>query len=164
MKQSPTIARLLHLRRRREHRALEAATAEMQGLACAERAAEAAAAMLRQHDTLTDAREQELLAPLVGRAVPRSTIVRMRGELDALTLERVRLEAAASNAEAARHRQCEALEVARAAFFHQRRAAMKIDGLFAREAARHALRNELMAEDGEDGGATRANGCRGRNA
>jgi hypothetical protein len=149
VKALPAIARLLHLRRRREHRALEAATAEMQGLSRAERAVEAAAAALRQHDELTESREQALLAPLVGLAVPRSSIVRMRGALDVLAVERVSLEAEASNAEAALHRQREALEVARAAFFRQRRAAIKIDRLFAREAARHALRDEVMAEDGE---------------
>src|SRR5262249_18059821 len=99
----------------------------MQGLSRAERAVEAAAAVLRPPDALAESREQALLAPLVGLAVPQSSIVRMRGALDVLAVERVSLEAEASNAEAALHRQREALEVAREAFFRQRRAAMKID-------------------------------------
>ena len=158
MKVLPAIARLLHLRRRREQRALEAATAEMQRLSRAERAVEAVADVLRQHDELTESREQALLAPLVGLAVPHSSIVRMRGALDVLAVERVSLEAEVNNAEAALRRQREALEVARAAFFRQRRAAMKIDRLFARETASHALRDEVVAEDGEDRGALRAGG------
>ena len=35
---------------------------------------------------------------------------------------------------------------------------MKIDRLFARETASHALRDEVVAEDGEDRGALRAGG------
>jgi hypothetical protein len=148
VRELPTIVRLLHLRRRREQRALEAVAAKMQGVPPAERAAEAAATALRQHDELTDEREQALLAPLVGRAVPRSSIVRMRGALDVLAVDRTRLEAERSAAEAALHRQREALDVARAAFFARRRAAMKVDQLFAREAARRALLDEAAAEPG----------------
>lgn len=149
MRELGTIGRLLHLRRRREQRALEAVAAEMQRLTAAERAVEAAATTLRQHDALADERELMLFAPLVGHAVPHSDIMRLRGALDVLAIDRARLDAERRDAEAALHGQREALEAARAAFLGRRRAAMKIDGLFAREAARRALRNEAAAEGGD---------------
>jgi hypothetical protein len=155
VKNLPTIARLMHLRRRREQRALEAVATEMRGLLAAEHSAAAAATALRQQDALADERERALVAPLVGRAVSWSSILRTRGVLDAMALDHARLEAERGAAEAALDRQHDALEVARAAFFGRRRAAMKIDRLFAREAARCALRDEAVAEDAEDRGAAR---------
>jgi hypothetical protein len=149
MKELGTVARLLHLRRRREQRALEAVAAEMQRLLPAEQAVEAAATALRRHDELVDERELVLLAPLVGRAVPHSDIMRLRGALDVLAIGRARLDAGRRDAEAALHRQRELLEAARAAFLARRRAVMKIDGLFAREAAQRARRDEAAAEGGD---------------
>lgn len=149
MSELGTIARLLHLRRRREQRALEAVAAETQRVPAAERAVEAAAAALREHDALVDERELVLLAPLVGRSVRHSDIMRLRGALDVLAIGRARLDAGRRNAEAALHRQREVLEAARAVFLAQRRAAMKIGGLFARAAARRALRDEAAAEGGD---------------
>jgi hypothetical protein len=148
MRELGTIGRLLHLRRRREQRALEAVAAEMQRLPPAARAVEVAVTALRQHDALVDERELMLLAPLVGRAVPHSAIMRLRGALDVLAIDRARIDAERRDAEAALHRQREVFEAARAAFLGRRRATMKIDGLFAREATRRALRDEA-AEGGD---------------
>ena len=146
MNELATIAGLLSLRRRRERSALEAVTAQTQRLRAAEHAVAVAAEMLQQHDLLADERERALLAPLISQPVPQPRIARMRGALDALAVDRTRLEAAQNAAKAARQKQVAALDVARALFSARRRATTKLDGLYARAAARRALREEAVAE------------------
>ena len=146
MSELATIASLLALRRRRERRALEVVSAQMQRVRAAERAAAAATQALRQHDVLTDEREHALLAPLIGRPVPQPQIARMRRALEVLAVDRTRLEAEQKTADAAQRNEAEALAEARAQFAARRRATSKLGEVHARAAKRHVLREEAVVE------------------
>jgi len=150
MSELATIASLLALRRRREQRALEAVTAQMLRVRAAEESASAAAAALRQHDLLTDERERALLAPLIGRPVPQPQIARMRRAFDVLAVDRTRLEANRKAAEAAQRDAAAVLAKARVEFAERQRATCKFDGLHARAARRHLLREEAVAESEQE--------------
>jgi len=150
MSELATIASLLALRRRRERRALEAVSAQMQRARAAEQAVAAAKEALQQHDVATDEREHALLAPLIGRPVPQPQIARMRRTLEVLAFDRGRLDAEQKTANAAQRSEAEALTEARAEFAARRRAASKLDGLHARAAKRHVLRQEAVAESEQE--------------
>lgn len=156
---SVLLQRLAGLRRRREQRALEALTVQAAQLRRAEDVAAEAATLVHRHRAAAAARERQLLAPLTGRTVPLTELMKVQLELDMAVLLSLRLQTAETQANTEVASQKSAHAQALAEYRQRQRAADKLDLACREEAARALLRQEAAGDaEAEDQSAAPAAG------